>query len=724
VVDGALVAIDGNPLHPVSQGGLCPKGKAGLQLLYHPARLTRAMERSSSDDDAPFSPIAWEDALVRIAETLRSLRSAGRSDSVAWLCGEVPGTMRELMERFLLAYGTPHLVREGYDDGSGQIMRLAQGTEKRPAFDLDRADQVYSFGAPLAEAWWCLPQAARARAVEATEMRRWVQIDTRLSRTAAGADEWVPIRPGSFGALAVSIAYVLLKEGLYDHEFVQRQVTGFEDWSDARGRRVMGYRSLVLRHGRPDDVAERIGLSAADIVALAKQFGRARRPVAVWDHVVGWSRGGFSDAMAIHALNVLVGSIQRPGGVLFQRALPLPSLTRLSGAGPIPEPQGPALKASDWPDRILDPDGPRVEVLFLYRSNPIASAPDPEKARRALEKIPLIVSFSPFMDETARLANFVLPDHTYLESWQDAPAPSSVPHQVWSVVQPVVEPLHDTRATGDVLLGLASRLEGTIAAACPWSSMEELVSERGKALAAARRGGVFETAFRREELRELERRGWWLPHGQGAETFWDRLLDSGGWFDPHHDDRGRTSASQRPDGRIALFPQKAREMIAGGLPGLVEGFLPLGGHDSIAEDEPDNGEAANGYPLRLIPYRVMTLASGTTTLSPWLLENLGPLTGSAWEAWIEIDPETGLELGLVTGQRVRVLSRRGEFTARLRFFAGAQPGVINVPYGLHSAVDGWEPLGRVNPLAAVGNRRDPITGLPDWYSTRVRIEPV
>jgi anaerobic selenocysteine-containing dehydrogenase len=443
--------------------------------------------------------------------------------------------------------------------------------------------------------------------------------------------------------------------------------------------------------------------------------------LAVWDNVVGWSRDGLPDALAIHALNVLVGSIQRPGGVFLQQPLPLPSLEQLSGTGAIPAPRGTALKTADWPERILEPDGPRIEVLFLHHANPVASAPDPEKVRRALEKIPLIVSFSPFLDETARHAHLVLPDNTYLERWHDAPAPSSVPSQVWGVAQPVVEPLHDTRTTGDVLLDLASRIGNPVAAACPWSSMEELVRERGKSLAAAHRGSVFQSAFRREELRELERRGWWLPHGEETGSFWDTLRESGGWFDPFHDDRGRSSASRRTDGRIALFPQKARELIAGGLPGLIEGFLPLG---KRAADESAKDETANAYRLTLVPYRVMTLASGTTSLAPWLLENLGPLTGSAWEAWVEINPETGRELGLATGQKVRVRSSRGEFTAQLRFFAGAQPGVVNVPYGLHSAVDGWEPLERMNPLAAVGDRRAPITGLPDWYSTRVRIDPV
>jgi len=722
VVDGALVRIDGNPMHPVSRGGLCSKGKAGLQTLYHPERLTGALERAGSVADSGFAPLSWDSALERIAGRLRSLRDAGRPDAVAWLGGDVSGCLDEVVRRFVRGYGSPHMFHESYEDGSQDVMEIAHGLRKRPAFDLDRADLVLSFGAPLSEAWWCLPQAARARVEQPTQSRLWVQVDTRLSRTAIGADEWFPIRPGAYGDLAVAMAYVLLKEGLYDSEFVQDHVTGFEDWNGPGGESVQGYRSLVLRHGRPDDVADRIGLPADEIVRLAKLFGRARRPVALWDHVVGWSRAGLASSLAIHALNVLAGSIQRPGGLFFQPSLPVPQ-PQHSATASYEKGSERSLRGDDWADRVLDPDKPRIEVLFLHYSNPLASAPNPEKIRRALERIPLLVSFSPFLDESTRLAHVVLPDHTYLERWQDAPAPATVPYSAWGIVQPVVAPLHDTRATGDVVLGLASRIAGGVDEACPWSSMEELVRERGRALAAAHRGSAFVTEFRAAELRELEARGWWLPHEEPAEKYWEIVRDSGGWFDPFHDDHGRPSSSERADGRIALFPEQARRRIAGGVPGLVGGFLPLGLAGAARGGAADKSETEIEYPLRLVPYRVMTLASGSTSLMPWLLEKLGPLTSSAWETWVEINPDTGRELGLVSGHQVRVASARGDFTARLRFFEGAQPGVVNVPYGLHSAVGGWPRPDRTNPLAAVGDRRDPISGLPDWYSTRVRIEP-
>jgi anaerobic selenocysteine-containing dehydrogenase len=107
---------------------------------------------------------------------------------------------------------------------------------------------------------------------------------------------------------------------------------------------------------------------------------------------------------------------------------------------------------------------------------------------------------------------------------------------------------------------------------------------------------------------------------------------------------------------------------------------------------------------------------------PWLLEHLGVLSDSAWETWVEIDPKTAEAHGLASGHRVRVRSAEGSFEAAVRVFPGAQPGVVNVPYGLHTRITGWGDARCGNPLAAVGRRADPASGLPDWFSTRVRLE--
>ena len=715
VVDGRLVRIEGNPLHPISRGGLCAKGYAGIQLLYHPARLKGPMERTGPPGSGEFRPIGWPEALERVGSVLAELRAQGEADSLAFLTGHVTGIMEEILGRFAAAYGTPHVLRESYDDGSAEVLELMQGVRAAPAFDLEASDLVLSFGAGLSEAWWSLPLAAQARHANGRPRPRWVQVDVRHSRSAARADEWVPVRPGTYGALALGIISVILKEGLYAAEGIRERVEGLEDWRDETGQVVPGLRSLVLRHGRTEDISKRTGVSPETLVRVAKAFGSAERPVAVWDQAVSWRSGGLADALAIHTLNVLVGALNRPGGVLVQPSPPPPALREDTGRG-APRTQPAALTSADWAVGAGGEEG-LLKALFLYCANPVASAPDPAAVVRALERIPLVVSFSPFLDESARYAHLILPDHTYLERWQDAPAPPSVPIRVWGIVQPMQSPLHDTRATGDWLLELAARLGGEVGEQLPWPSVEALVTERGQSLAAAPMGSWMLPAFRREELREIEARGWRVPHGLSADDYWATVRDSGGWFDPYYDYHDRSTVSQHRDGKVWIFPPEARERIRATQPGLVAQFLPL------REDADAAEPAGETHPLRLVPYRVMTLASGGTPLMPWLLENLGVLTGDAWETWAEINPETGRRLGLRSGQRVRIQSEAGEFTAHLTFYAGAQPGVVNVPYGLHATVDGWGRPDGANPLHAIGDRRDATTGLPDWYSTWVRIVP-
>jgi len=713
LVDGVFTRIDGNPLHPVSQGGLCPKGRAGIQLLYHPGRLKGPVQRVGPPGSDAFEPISWEAALDRVAAALRSAREAGEAASVEWLVGDASGVMGEIVSAFCRAYGRARISVDDYRDGSADVLSMCQGIASPPAYDVAASDLVVSFGAGLAEAWWALPQAARARDAEPGRGPRWVQLDVRLSRTAVAADQWIPVRPGTYGTLALGLAYVLAKEGLYDADAVSSRVSGWEDWTDDAGNGHTGYRALVLRHGRPDDVSARTGVPVDRLVGLAKAFGTARSPVAIWDQAVSWRSGGLADALAIHALNVLAGRLNRPGGVLVQLPMLLPG--PLDGAPAETRDLAKApLGSASWPPADRDASSPTAKVLFLYQSNPVASAPRSEAVRRALSSVPLVVSFSPFFDESARYASLVLPDHTYLERWQDAPAPAAVAFPVWGVVQPVTKPLHATRATGDVVLDLAARLGGEVNSWSRWTSVEQIVRERAVALAGAQRGSAFVEAFRRNELRELEARGWWLPHGRPADEYGKAILESGGWFDPIYDYHDRSGVSQHRDGRVWLFPAEARRRLQGSAVRLAEGFLP------ISAESPD-GAAEGAFPLRLVPFRVLTLASGGTALMPWLLEHLGVLTGHSWETWVEVNPETARERGLRSGQRVRVESSEGTFEATVRLFSGAQPGVVNVPYGLHTRVDGWgEPRG-ANPLVAVGQRTDPVSGLPDWYSTRVRV---
>ncbi|MFQ5691258.1 MAG: molybdopterin-dependent oxidoreductase, partial [Gemmatimonadota bacterium] len=650
VVDGRLVRILGNPLHPTSRGGVCPRGVAGVQVLYHPERIGSPLVRTGPRGGGQWEKLTREEAIDLIGQRLSMLRTAGHPESLALLSGYCAGTMRDVWSQFLRAYGSPNYIADEFQDGTDQIMRLMHGMPRRPGYDLARAGIVVSFGAPLLDSWWSPLQAQVAYADpqgDQPSRPRFVQIDTRLSRTAMRAHEWIGIRPETHGVLALGVAYVLIRDRLFDSDFVAEHVSGFEDFRDRRGRKREGYRSLVLRHYRTEEVSARTGVPVERIRSLARSVAE-RRPLFVCGSDVTMSPYGLFAGLAVHSLNILMGSVNRPGGILFRDPAPLAPLApvqldEIARAGLARAPAaGPVLPfdAGAAADRLAEITGKAeeqlVRALFLYHADPLGSSPEPEIWRGALSKIPFIVSFSPFLDETTEQADVILPDLLPWERWQDAPTPDSDPYPVWGVARPLVEPYEGGTHTGDAVLALARRLGRTVAESLPYDSMEDLLKQRAKGLFAARRGMVFGNAFERKHHRQMEERGWWLEGRSEFEPFWKDLVERGGWTDPFFDDTDPARIARTPDGRIALMPRELLRV----LDQENQGRRP---YVDIALVQ---AEAPEDYPLRLLPYRISTLSAGTLSLTPWLVEQPAVFPDVPWFPWVELNPGTAHELGL------------------------------------------------------------------------------
>jgi anaerobic selenocysteine-containing dehydrogenase len=722
-VDGRLVRITGNALHPMSQGGLCPRGVGGVQLLYHPQRIAAPVVRVGERGAGQWRAISSQDAVATLAQRLGALRTAGRPERLAVVAGYCAGTMHELWRRFLEVFGSPNYVTDEYPDGADAVMDLMHGIPRRPGYDLDRARLVLSFGAPLFESWWSPLQAFVAFGGSATSPPpggHFVQVDMRFSRTAARAHEWVGVPPGTHGVLALGIAYVLIKEQAYDANFVARHVAGFEDGVDAAGRVREGYRSIVLRNYRTEEVSAITGVPVERIVGLARAFAAGPGAVAVCGDDVLHAPDGLLAGLAVHSLNVLVGNISRPGGVLFGDDPPLaplaaPHLDAVARAGLA----RPAVAHAAVPFGTGDParqfaaalaqGGGEVEALLLYYSNPLASAAHPEDWRAALERIPFVVSFSPFLDETARFADLVLPDALPYERWQDAPTPSSYPYQVWGLAQPLVPPPDRTLPTAEVLLSLARALGGSVGRSLPYADMPTLLQARARGLFAARRGMILGDRFERTHYRQMEERGWWLAEQSDFDEFWKGIVEAGGWTDLLYDGTDPARLARTASGRIELLPETLQRALG------TEGRGRTA-YAALRSDEPA-ATATAAFPLRLVPYRVSTLSSGTIHLEPWLAEQPSLTLDEHWRPWVEVSAATAGALGLRDGAMVTVVSARGRCRARLRVFPGTAPGQVSMPYGLR------HPDGELaNPLQLLEGATDPLTGLTAWFSTFVRLE--
>jgi len=774
LVQGKAINLEGNPRYPINRGGICPKGIAGLQGLYDPDRIKGPMKQVGGRGSGRWQRLRWEDAIGEVAAKLGALRERGDAHTVAILGGQYRGLMDQLLSRFAQAYGTPNYLRNrACEEGSAIPHELTQGVHELFGYDLEQTHYVLSFGTSLLEAWWSPVRAALAyghlrRGGGGTRVKI-IQIDPRFSMTAAKADEWVPINPGTDAALALGVAQVMLKEGLYDREFLEAHAFGFEDWTDARGSAHLGFKTMVLRDYSLDRVSQITGVPMKTIIRLAREFGEAKPAVAIAERGASMHSNGIYTRMAIHALNALAGSIDVPGGVVFPREVPLKPLPPIapdghaqkglamprldlaaSATSPLPAPRQPGeipatyLLASTLLHRLPEAIGHGrpypLNALFLYYTNPLFSSPQPDRWAQALRHIPFVVSFSPYLDESSAQADLILPDHTYLERWQDDPMVPIASYTVFGLRQPAVKPLYDTLHTGDAVIRLAQTLGGSVAQAFPWKDFLEVLRYSVRGLFEAETGDSVEAFTREPWTALLARRGVRAPTYHSFEELWTQLLDKGGWWDPAYRFGEWGRIFRTPSGKFEFFSQTLQATLQDAarrraesqgvtLDEALEAVLHALGLEARGDTvylphyEPPRFEGdADAYPLHLNTYKLMTGAMGRGANQPHLQEIFGLHVHVKWDAWVELNPETAKSLGIADGDWVWVESPVGRVKTRAKLYPGAMPHVVNIPFGQgHTAYGRWASGRGVNPNEVTVAGAELLGGLPTWFGTGVRV---
>jgi anaerobic selenocysteine-containing dehydrogenase len=707
LVDGDAKKLDGNPLCPIARGTTCPKGQAGLQALYDPGRLLGPVRRVGARGAGQWERITWDAALAEVQSKLGALRTQGNPQALAWIAERNDATQGQLIRRFMQAYGSPNLFEfvDLRDEAARAAATFCQGIEEFPGYDLERANYILSFGTPLLESWlsptWMARQYGHLHRGRKEHRGRFVQIESRLSPTAIKADEWIPANPGTAAALALAIAHVLIREDLYDRAFVEQRAFGFADWIDAAGKEHEGFRTLVLRDFAPDDVTKLTGVPVTTILRLARELATQKPAVAIGEQVP--LSGGVALAWAVHALNALNGMVDREGGVLTQRPLPLkplPDLARQETAQPL---VATAASIPGLADAIAAGKPYPVQALFVSSSRFFAVAPESEKFFRAVGKIPFIVSFSSALDDSAAFADLILPDHSPLEKWQDVvPLPvNGAP--VWAVSQPALEPLLDTRHTGEVVMELGRKLGGGVAAAFPWKDAPEVLRFVAEGLYEARRGTPFTTPYEGDWTKRLETGGWWIPSAKTFDEFWEQVLKAGGWFDPIYQYERWPRVFKTPSGKFQFVSEtQPRPEIA----------------------PPQWAGNEREFPLKLHAFTVLTTGTLENPNQPFLQETLAPQVYARWENWVELNPATAQRLGFASGDSVWLESPLGKLRLRARVFAGAMPDVASVLLGHEHRGGGEFVAKRERSVADLVAYRPDAAGLPVAATTRVKLSKV
>src|SRR5271166_298894 len=652
----------GNPEHPVSHGKLCARGEAGLQVTFNPDRIKHPLKRSGQRGSGQFTQVSWDEAIQELLTHLQPLASQPETKSLAFLSGPLRGQRKILIERFLSGFdGSEWVPFELFDDEVlRQANRLSFGYDQLPTVDLAHSGYVISFGADFLGTW----NSPVAQSVGYGKMRqnrsgvrgKFVQVESRVSQTGANADEWVAAHPATEGLLALGIAHVILKEKL-----------GHAETAGAAGTRIAGWREGLPAYS-PEAIAWKTGVPPETITRLAREMAAISPAVAMVGGAPLAQTNGLFTALAINALNALLQSVGKPGGLQFTPESPLP-------AGAAARDNSGVSKASSiraLAQQILSGQPRPVEVLLVHEANPVFATPLGWQVKEALAKIPFIASFGSFLDETSRLADLILPDHSFLESWIDDVPESGTTQSVVSLAPPAMRPLHDTRGLPDVLLDLAHRIGGQTSEAMPWKSYEEML-QASLAPLAHQPGSI---------------------KAKDSGEFWNKIQEQGGWW--------------------------SAEKVAG-----PKAKTPTGSFSVVKNQEPEFAGSLGEYPFYFLPYATQQFYDGRHANLPWMQELPEVLSTGMWGTWVEINPRVAATLQIEQGDLVEVASPHGKVRAPALLSPGIAPDVIAIPVGQGHEEYGRYASGRgANPIKILAPLVEPTTGALAWAGTRVSISKV
>lgn len=645
VEDGRLVRLRADREHPLSRGFACPKGIAMAEVQNDPDRVLRPLRRRP---DGEFEPVSWDEALDEIGRRLRRVLRTHGGEAVGWYFGN-PGAFSYShalwLQGFMTAVGSPNLFTAGSQDINSRFVasRLLYGSLVRvPIPDLARTDHLLIVGAN--------PLVSHGSAISAPRIRdqlraivrrggRVVVVDPRRSETAR-AFEHVAVRPDGDAWLLLSLLHVIFAEGLEDTAAIAAQSRG-----------IAALRAMAAGHP-PESTESRTGVPPADVRRLARDLATARRAAVYGRTGSCLGRHGTLVAFLLDALNVVTGNLDRPGGAVFGSSpLPIERLAerlglasyakRRSRVGGFPDVLG-SFPASLMAKEITRPGRGRVRAMFVSAGDPVVSVPDGDELTAALSGLDLLVSIDLYVNNTNRLADFVLPATTFLER-EDLPVASlslfTTPFVQFT--DPVLEPYGEARQEWRIIDAIARRAGvvpflpyrlgrwlGRSLTRLPLIAPERLldlalrVGARGD-LFGLRRGGLSLASLRRH------------PHGivLGEHVRTDVL---------------RRVVAHR-DHRVRLDP-----------PEMLAEAERLGGH----EDDP-------AFPLRLIGLRE------PRSQNSWMHGAGAVARGPA----ARVNPADAAEHGVEDGRPCRVTSRHGSIELPVMVTDEVTAGTVAIPHG-------------------------------------------
>jgi thiosulfate reductase/polysulfide reductase chain A len=672
VKDGQVTWIEGNPQVAGMEGSLCPRGAAGISLLYDDQRVQSPMIRVGERGSGQWRKATWDEALDLVGDKLNKIIAEHGGHSV--VLGERTQMATHVSKTFLKAIGSPnHFTHDALCKGSANTAcrSLFGYTDGQIGIHYKKTRHIVLYGRNIFESLSVKEVNNLIYALE--QGAKLTYIDPRVTVTATKAHRYWMIRPGTDLVLNYALIHVILKERLYDAEYVDKWLHGLNELQDF----VNAY--------TPEWAAAETGIPAEAIVELAREVA-AEKPSVIFHF--GYRCASHENEIyvrrSILILNALMGSIEVPGGLFVkkgpgaeggqparklvqQEGFPEITVPRFDKAGtpdfPLPDPNHGV--AQMLPHAILNEDPYPLKALIAFRFDPLMSIPDTTLTRKALDKLDLIVAIDINYSDIAWYADVILPESIYLER-TDCIQQANGPKPQMFLRKQAVPPRYDTREGAMILKQIGERIG--IGEFFPYESMDDLVNWQLEG-----------TGF---TVEDFAAKGF-VAYGQNP-IFWDRFAEL---------------KFKTPSGKIEV---KSSLLEDAGFESLPE-YVP------ITSPEPGT--------FRLVVGRNALHTHVSTQNNPYLNDLCGEN-----QLWINVDKAA--ELGIKDGAEVEVASKAGSGRIKAKTTDLIHPETVFMFHGFgHGAQRAARSYNKgLSDALLQENKSDLVGGSPALHDTFVTVK--